>query len=129
MKLAVDLVIQRGDTTILFVVRKYDPFKDCLALPGGFVEDGETVEDAARREMQEETGLQLDEPNMKLIGIFSKPDRDPRGRVVSVAYFAKFPMHIEAKAADDAKDIAWLTYDEAIKRGLAFDHQKILERV
>jgi len=126
MKLAVDLAIRRGDD-FLFVVRKYDPFKDCLALPGGFVEDDETVEMAAQRELEEETGVHglFD---MNLIGVFSEPDRDPRGRVVSVAYFAKVPLHTEAKAGDDAKEVVWLTHAEAMKRDLAFDHKEILGR-
>lgn len=127
MKLAVDLVIRRGDD-FLFVVRKYDPFKDQLALPGGFVEEDETVEDAARRELQEETGLFVSEPNMKMIGVFSKPDRDPRDRVVSVAYWASVPLSTVAIAADDAREVVWLPYDAAMKCDLAFDHRQILER-
>lgn len=127
MKLAVDLAIRRGDE-FLFVVRKYDPFKDCLALPGGFVEEDETVEDAAIRELAEETDLHVTENRLSMIGVFSKPDRDPRGRVVSVAFFAKVHPNATAVAADDAKETIWLSYREAMKRDLAFDHKKILER-
>ena len=70
---------------ILLIKRSNDPFKDCWALPGGYVNLGETSEDAARREALEETGLKL--PGLpQLVGVFDEPDRDPRGWVVSAAY-------------------------------------------
>ena len=125
MKLAVDLVIRRGDE-FLFVVRKYEPFAGYLALPGGFVEEDESVEDAAIRELAEETDLHVTPDRLTMIGVFSKPDRDPRGRVVSVAYAAKVHPNATAVAGDDAKQTVWLSWEEAIIKPLAFDHREIL---
>src|SRR4051812_37097768 len=82
--LTADCVVVDPDRGVLMVRRKNPPFKDYLALPGGFVEIGEAVEDAARRELAEETGL--DAMNLALVGVYSRPDRDPRGHVCSVAF-------------------------------------------
>jgi 8-oxo-dGTP diphosphatase len=84
--LAVDaaIIFQKG---IVLIRRENPPFQGCYALPGGFVEVGETVEDAVRREAREETGLQID--RLHLIGIYSDPGRDPRGHVVSAAFLAR----------------------------------------
>jgi len=119
--LAADCVIFHGDAVVL-VRRRYDPFKGHYALPGGGVEIGETVEDACRREMREEIGL--DVRNLRLIGVYSQPDRDPRGHTVSIAYLADADIS-KMKAGSDAASAEvvenWREID------LAFDHRDIIE--
>ena len=119
--LAADCVIFSGEK-IVFIKRKNDPFKDCYALPGGFVEPNETVENACIREIKEETNLDL--KNLVLIGVYSKPGRDPRGRVISFAFMAEANLS-NLKAGDDAKKA------KALKNwkntAIAFDHKQIIE--
>jgi 8-oxo-dGTP diphosphatase len=125
MKLAVDLVVYRnGD--VLFVKRKFPPFEGQLALPGGFVEDNETVEMAAVRELYEETSVMAHPSKLKLLGVPSEPGRDPRGRVVSVAFLVRVPKATKATAGDDAAETIWLPLDQALETDLAFDHSSIL---
>jgi 8-oxo-dGTP diphosphatase len=118
--LAVDVIIRRKDGTIVLVKRLNPPFKNHYAIPGGFVEYGETVEQAGRREAEEETGLKVG--NLRLVGIYSDPTRDPRGHVVSVAFLAD-ELGGELKASTDAKEVKVFTQ---IPIRLAFDHAKIL---
>ena len=126
MKLATDLVIRRGED-FLFVRRRSEPFKGLLALPGGFVEEDETVEHAALRELEEETAIRIAEDRLRLIGVFSRVDRDPRQRVISIAYRADVPPGTKARAGDDAAKSLWLPGAKAIELGLAFDHAEILD--
>jgi len=118
--LAVDCVIFHNDAVVL-IKRKYDPYKGHYALPGGAVEIGETVEDACRREMKEEIGLDIS--NLVLIGVYSEPDRDPRGHTVSVACLAEADVS-KLRAGSDAAEAElvqnWRDVD------LAFDHSRIL---
>lgn len=126
MRVAVDLVIQRDGET-LFIKRKFPPFERMLALPGGFVEEGEAVEAAALREVREETGVAcLDERDLVLIGVYSRTDRDPRGRVISIAFKCEVPAGTRAQAGDDADEAAWMCQDRAAEIGLAFDHAEII---
>ncbi len=111
------------DGKIVLIRRRNEPFKGKLALPGGIVEYGESVEDALRRELEEEIGL-VCEP-VKLVGVFSKPDRDPRGHFVSVCFLAK-PVRGKLKAGDDAEDVVLISVEEALSRELAFDHSEML---
>ncbi len=120
---AVDLVIRKGEK-VLFVVRKYPPFEGMLALPGGFVEPDETIEAAAARELEEETGVKP--RDLRLVKVSSAPNRDPRGRVISAAFFAEVPSRTRAIAGDDARQTVWLTPEVALRKGLAFDHAEIL---
>jgi 8-oxo-dGTP diphosphatase len=121
-RLAVDCVITDEAGDIVLIRRKHEPFKDSYALPGGFVEVGETVEDACRREVKEETNLEL--YDMRLVGVYSDPGRDPRGHVVSVAFTARADL-TQLKAGDDAAQAEvienWRDYP------LAFDHRRIIE--
>ena len=119
--LTVDTVIEYPDGTIVLIERANDPFKGKLALPGGFVEIGETVETAAVREAREETGLevQLD----RLVGVYSDPRRDPRGHTVSVVFHA-VPVGGDLKADTDAASVTEVR--DPLSRDLAFDHHRII---
>ncbi len=110
------------DNGVVLVRRKNEPYKGSLALPGGFVEYGERVEEALRREIKEETGL--DVRILRLVGVYSSPDRDPRAHTVTVAFLALGEG--ELKAGDDAEEVHVVPPDEALKLPLAFDHGKIL---
>lgn len=116
-------------THVLLVRRKHDPFEDHWALPGGFVNEGERLEDAALRELKEETGLSV--PKAWQVGAWGDPDRDPRGHVVTIAHVAGVQGQPEVIGADDAADAQWV--DLALARTsrnnpLAFDHHAIIER-
>ena len=115
--LTVDVVIKK-DEGYVFIKRKKEPYKGWWAIPGGIVEYGETVEEAARREAKEETGL--DVRLIKLIGVYSDPSRDPRGHYISVAFLAECEGG-ELKSGDDAEEVR--VFKEPPK--LAFDHDKI----
>lgn len=117
--LAADAVILFAGGIVL-IKRRNPPFAGCYALPGGFVEVGETVEAAAIREAREETGLDID--LFGLVGIYSKPDRDPRGHVVSAAFLAR--GRGELLAGSDAKMAE--VFDLESLPPLAFDHDKII---
>lgn len=121
----VDIVLWNTNRTeILLIKRKNDPFKDCWALPGGFVDENEDLELAAKRELKEETNV--DVQDLLQIGAFGKPGRDPRGHMVSVAYSAVLNCLQEIKALDDAKEVKWFTINELPK--LAFDHKEIIKK-
>lgn len=126
--LTVDCVVfgyDHGQLKVVLIRRKNDPFKGSWALPGGFVEDNETVEQAAARELQEETGVH--DIYLEQFHVFSNPERDPRGRVVTVAHFALINSdHIELIATEDAEAAQWFVVDKLPK--LAFDHQQIYEK-
>jgi 8-oxo-dGTP diphosphatase len=109
---------------VLLIERGEPPFEGAMALPGGFVRIDESVDDAARRELREETGLE--DIFLEQLYTFGTLDRDPRGRVVSVAYFALVNLgDHRVKSGTDARDARWVPVDEA--RKLAFDHDRILE--
>lgn len=118
--LAVDVVIRTKDEKIVFIKRLNPPFQGYFALPGGFVEYGEKVEEAAVREAMEETGLKIE--NLKLVGVYSDPNRDPRGHVVSVAFLAEEGGG-SLKASGDAGEVIAL---KEPPKNLAFDHEAIL---
>ncbi|AEH23733.1 NUDIX domain-containing protein [Pyrococcus yayanosii] len=119
--LTVDLVILYEGGVVL-VKRGKEPYKDHWALPGGFVEYGETVEEAAVREAKEETGL--DVKLLSLVGVYSRPDRDPRGHTVTIAFLALGLG--ELKAGDDAREVRVFPIDALPRLPLAFDHADIL---
>ncbi len=119
-KLMVDVIIpsERG---VVLIRRGNEPFAGRWALPGGFVEVGETVEEAAYREAAEETGLAVEVAH--LVGVYSDPERDPRGHNVSVAFLARV-LSGDLVAATDASEVAVLDPSSV---DLAFDHRKIIE--
>ena len=117
----VDAVIER-DGEILLIKRKNEPFAGDWALPGGFVEYNESAEDAIIREAKEETNLDIS--IKKLLGVYSKPGRDPRGHVVSICYVVT--AEGEEKGGSDASDAAFFTPAEIKKLKLAFDHKDII---
>jgi 8-oxo-dGTP diphosphatase len=124
--LTVDCVVfgfDEGDLKVLLIERALEPFKGKWALPGGFVRVEETIDDAARRELEEEAGLT--NVFLEQLYTFGAVDRDPRERVVSVAYYAlvKLAAH-DTKAATDAADAKWFPISKVPK--LAFDHADIL---
>lgn len=124
---ATDVVILRLDAGVLRVLlvrRGGEPFRGCWALPGGFLQETEDLDACARRETEEETGVR---PGRLLqFANFSQPDRDPRGRVISVAYLALIRAEdVRLEAGSDADEAAWFGLADA--RDLAFDHGQILK--
>jgi 8-oxo-dGTP diphosphatase len=126
IKLSVDaLIFTKGENPqLLLIKRGNEPFKDMWAFPGGFVDDDEDLEPAARRELEEETGLKV--PALRQVHTFGKPGRDPRGRTVSVIYYGFIDEADSSIAgADDAADARWIPLKDI--KELAFDHMEILE--
>jgi 8-oxo-dGTP diphosphatase len=124
--LTVDAVILiKEESKLVLVRRKFPPFQGELALPGGFVEVGETVESACIRETKEETNLDI--KINKLIGVFSDPKRDPRGHNVTVAFLCTpLTKNEEPKALDDAAEVEIVDLSEVSSLSLAFDHKDII---
>ena len=107
---------------VLLIQRGIEPYKDRWAFPGGFMNMDETTEECAIRELMEETGLKVEE--LKEIGSYSKVDRDPRGRTITVAYLAIVDKPTEVKGNDDAAKAEWFSISELPP--LAFDHDEII---
>jgi 8-oxo-dGTP diphosphatase len=118
----------RPDTglSVLMVRRGSPPYQGRWALPGGFVDEREDVERAARRELKEETGIGGRRLRLEQLGAYTAVRRDPRHRVVSVAWLAAVPSDLTPRAGDDAAHAAWLAVDELRAKRLAFDHAPIL---
>lgn len=110
---------------LLLIQRKRAPFEDCWALPGGFIEPDETLDASARRELAEETGLEVEQ--LFFTNIYGNPGRDPRGRTISAAYRTAILQgeRPSVKAQDDAKDARWFPISQLPE--LAFDHQVIID--
>ena len=125
MKVAVDIVIftiQESVLKVLLVKRRIPPFKDQLAIPGGFVLPEEGVDEAALRELREETGVT--DVYLEQLYSFGDPKRDPRGRIISISYFALISSDHQLKAGTDAAEASWWSVDQVPP--LAFDHARIL---
>lgn len=126
--LTVDVVLatREAKPRVLLIRRKAEPFAGRWAIPGGFVEEGERLADAARRELQEETSV--DGIELEQLYTAGDPGRDPRGWTVSVVYLARVkPDELKPIAADDAAEVKWFALDKL--PALAFDHAMILDRV
>ena len=122
--LTTDIFIFDEDFNFILIKRKNNPFKDCWALPGGFVEYGERVETAAVREAKEETSIDVE--LIDLVNVYSKPDRDPRGHTVTLAYIAKGDFS-QMNADSDASDIAIFSQNQLDEINIAFDHNEIID--
>lgn len=129
---AVDLAIftlRDSRLQVLLVERGVQPFRGALALPGGFLSDeAEDLLAAAHRELAEEAGLPAEQLHLEQLGVYGSPDRDPRGRVISVAYLAIAPRLPEPIAGTDAAHAWWIPTDRALSPAgrLAFDHRRII---
>ena len=123
--LTADVVLLAGEpaSSVLLIERGSEPFKGSWALPGGFVETGERVHDAALRELAEETGISL-EAELALLGVYDTPGRDPRGPTVSVSYVRRATTELPATGGDDAARAGWFALDSLPP--LAFDHDLIV---
>lgn len=111
-----------GAYELLLIQRLDDPYKGYWALPGGFVDENEELETAAKRELFEETDIQLFQ--VKQIKAYGNPNRDPRHHTISVAFMGEIDSLAEAKAKDDAKAVKWFSIEEL--PALAFDHAEII---
>lgn len=116
--------VKNDDLKVLLVKRDVEPFKDMWAIPGGFVRMEESLDEAAKRELLEETNVR--DVYLEQLYTFGDPKRDPRTRVITVAYFALVNAEkFKLKASTDVKDVKWFSMFELPK--LAFDHKKILD--
>ncbi|MEW5761453.1 MAG: NUDIX domain-containing protein [Candidatus Thermoplasmatota archaeon] len=120
--ITVDAIIPYNEK-ILLIKRKYEPYKGFFALPGGFVEYGETVEDAIIREVKEEVGVEV--KIKALVGVYSNPNRDPRGHTITIAYLMSSPNK-KFKIGNETLEVKLFSFEEIKKMKLAFDHKKIL---
>ncbi len=117
--------IQEEQLKVLLIRRLSEPFKNGWALPGGFVEIDEDLEQAALRELREETGITG--VYLEQLFTFGKPDRDPRERVITVSYYSLVPIdRLSVGAASDARELGWFNIDQLPE--LAFDHKKIISK-
>lgn len=127
IRLSVDAVVfgyESGTISVLLIKRKYEPFKGKWAIPGGFVLENESLEEAVERELKEETGIEIN--YLEQLYTFGNPKRDPRSRVVSVAYFGLIkPSAFKIYASTDAEEVQWFKITELPT--LSFDHKEILE--
>ena len=117
------VITREAEPKVLLIQRGIDPFKGCWAFPGGFMNMDETTEQCAIRELEEETGLKVDTINQ--IGAYSKVDRDPRGRTITVAYLAIIDAPIAVTGQDDAAKAEWFPLSTLPQ--LAFDHADIIQ--
>ena len=121
-KPTVDIIITDGKRVVL-VKRGREPFRGKWVLPGGFIDYGETTENAAVREALEETGMTIELTS--LLGIYSSPDRDPRSHHISTVFIAR-PISGHPEGGDDAEAAKWHDLDELKPGDLAFDHDLII---
>ena len=117
------VITKEPDPKVLLIERGDEPFKGCWAFPGGFMNMDETTEQSAIRELEEETGLRLSDVHQ--IGAYSKVDRDPRGRTITVAYLAIVDEPITVIGQDDADKAEWWPLSDLPH--LAFDHYDIMQ--
>ena len=123
----VDTIID-NDSQVLFIKRMKEPFEGKMVLPGGFIKLGETVEEAAIREVKEETLLDIDLDH--ILGVYSNPSRDPRGHIMSTVFIGKISSDSaskEPKAGDGSASIKWVNIKAIENEDLGFDHRQILK--
>ena len=108
---------------VLLIKRNKEPFKDYFSLPGGFVNEGEKIEDAVRREAEEELLVKV-EP-IDILGVYSDPNRDPRGHIISITFIAKINSG-EPEAGDGVAELKWIEINNIKDIKLGFDHSRIL---
>jgi 8-oxo-dGTP diphosphatase len=109
---------------LLLIERRWDPYAGLWALPGGHQDDGEDSRDAAARELAEETGIRVRAIDLRLVGVYNAPGRDPRGDYSTTAYTATLPAMVAPTAADDAAAARWWPLSDLPR--LAFDHGDII---
>lgn len=129
ISLTADAVVLAGDIPhVLVIQRRWPPYQGRWALPGGYTEAGERTADTAPRELREETGIDVASMRWWRVDVYDDPDRDPRGRVISVAYATWLPAPVAVAAGDDAADARWVPVDDLLgpPDALAFDHAQIL---
>ena len=119
-----DCIVMTRDNQVLLIQRKNEPCRGQWAFPGGFMNIDETAEAAAVRELQEETGITLSETDIFQVGAYTAVDRDPRERVITIAYLAEIDAPVAVKGSDDAARAQWFPLDALPP--LAFDHAEIL---
>ena len=116
------VITREAEPEVLLIQRGADPYKGCWAFPGGFMNMDETTEQCAIRELEEETGLKVS--TVRQIGAYSKVDRDPRGRTITVAYLAIIDKPAQVTGQDDAAKAEWFPLSALPE--LAFDHADIM---
>ena len=119
------VITKEAEPKVLLIQRGIEPFKGCWAFPGGFMNMDETTEQCAIRELEEETGLVVSD--LQQIGAYSKVDRDPRGRTVTVAYLVRIDAPVPVTGQDDAAKAEWFPLSSLPP--LAFDHEDIMKDV
>jgi 8-oxo-dGTP diphosphatase len=126
--ITVDIFIQdfKHSNSFVLISRKNEPFKNHWALPGGFIDYGESAEDAAIREAKEETNIDINQ--LELFNVYSKGDRDPRGHTITIVYLAFGDLN-QIKAGSDAKEYKISNFDELKSIDLAFDHKNIINDI
>lgn len=116
-----------GRQHLLVVRRGREPYAGQWALPGGFLEVDEDFAPGAARELREETGVDLDPDRLRQLGAYGAPDRDPRGRTISVAHLVELEQALDAEGGDDASEAQWRPVADLLENdALAFDHATIL---
>jgi 8-oxo-dGTP diphosphatase len=117
----------KGELHLLVVRRGNPPYEGRWALPGGYLEVDEDLPPAAARELHEETGIDLEPEELRQLGAYGEPDRDPRNRTISVAFLAELNHAIDAEGGSDAADAKWQPVESLLSAGeLAFDHSTIV---
>lgn len=115
-----------GVDHVLLIERRWPPFAEHLALPGGHVDEGESDRAAAARELAEETGIHVAPDDLVLIGVYDAPGRDPRGRYATTAFGVRVPTATVPVAASDAAKAGWVPVPAAMAGPMAFDHRSIV---
>jgi 8-oxo-dGTP diphosphatase len=123
----VDIVMVKSSARgpqVLLIQRGHPPFEAQWALPGGFIDKGERLVEAAQREMEEETGVQVAQEELQQLAAFGTPGRDPRGWTISIVFWVHVPTGAHVQAGDDAAAVRWWPLNALPQ--LAFDHAEIL---